>query len=173
MPSDNDAWSPATTNNKDIFSLVSKYDRIVFEAMGADSGVIMSTLSPDIARMQRWTDEIRAQTVRIFDKGPPDLPHMSPRFTYVFKTQGMDIDSIENIDLRALAIEYTVAWVHWSRAESSSMHGWFLKPDYDRAIAILDTIDSMLAALDAAADTPQDFPQSAKYQDPSPTPPAS
>jgi hypothetical protein len=79
-----DAWTPATTDNMDVKSLVEDYDRAVFEMVNSNSAALQGLNTFDISRIQAYSAAIRAETERINASGPRDLVYLGPVLPFVF-----------------------------------------------------------------------------------------
>jgi hypothetical protein len=150
------ADSKKETCNTDIHSICRRVNRFIAEVNKSQSSGISQTMPFDVSRIQSYVKSLRSYMTHIVAQPLLDLPETGPQAIPLPADEPMP--RVENESAYDLCMLFSLMRDELANSQSSRLSTNLGKFDYDRAVKILDKVDSLLAYIAAAE--PLDLPES-------------
>jgi hypothetical protein len=145
-----------STCNTDVHSIFRRANRFIAEISKAQSSNISQTTPFDIVRVKSYVASMRSFLNHIVNQPWLDLPETGPM---PIALPGEEpLPRMENESSYDVCLLFAMLRDETANSQSSRLPTNLIKFDYDRAVKILDKIDSMLAYINASE--PLDLPES-------------
>lgn len=154
--------TPSQTCNTDVFSLIRRINRFIFEVVKSQSSGISQTMPFDIARVKSYTASLRSFIAWVVAQPLLDLPETGPQWITLPKSP--EIPDIENESAYDICVLFELLRDELANSQSARLSTNLMKFDHDRAQAIIQKIDNLVDQYIAVAE-PLDLPESSPMHD--------
>jgi len=144
------------TCNTDIYNLVNRINRIIFEMQHSQSAGVTNTIPSDQRRITKYLSDLRTQVNGTNERGIPDYSKTHPE---QIALKDLPEKEIENDDNKGVIDSLYIMRDELVGSQSSRLGGGLLPFDYDKAVEALNRLDHMFG-LFIPAISPVDNPES-------------
>lgn len=156
------AQTPSQTCNTDIFSLVRRINRFMFEMVKSQSSGVSQTMPFDLTRVNSYTASLRSYIAWVVAQPLLDLPETGPQ--WIDMPKSLDIPAMENESVYDICMLFEILRDELANSQSARLSTNMIVHDHTRALAIIQKIDNLVTQYIAISE-PLDLPESSPRSD--------